>query len=97
MVRVVQTNAEELADASQAGADPRVAVHPGQGRRIQLLQLRQRLRQQDVPPDIGNHTREVADLSVAVEQSGFFTAGSSVSQKLHSCSIWPSFQFPVAS
>ena len=51
-----------------------------QRRRIDLTKMRERLGQEHVAADVGNHTRQVADHVVRIEKARVFLGHGAISQ-----------------
>ena len=83
MVGVVEADADELADAGDAGPEPRLTVHQRQAGGIERGQLLQRVWIKEPAGNVVDPARGVANAALAVDQTGLLPAYLSKSQKFH--------------
>jgi hypothetical protein len=88
MVGIIQTDADELADAPDARADAQAGRQFRKATDIEIAKTLQSLRQEHGAGDIGNDRGQIAKRPFAVEQRGFFTTFLADTQQFHS-SILP--------
>jgi hypothetical protein len=80
MVGVVEPNANEFADRSDACADSLLRRNHGQRLRIERTQAVYAFRQQCIPRDVGYEVGNVAPQSVTVHQGRALLTQGSISQ-----------------
>ncbi len=85
VVGIVQADADELADPSDAGPDPGIAADGGQVSRVERGNFRQPVGRQHVAGDVVHMGRQVADGAARIEKSGLFLPFRAISQELHPC------------
>jgi len=84
VVRVIETDADELADLGQRHAKAGIAAHQGQHLFVELGQLAQGLVGQLRAVNIGNHAGQVAQFAFFIDQARFFLAWTSITNEFHS-------------
>ncbi len=84
VVGIVQTDADELADVADAGADAGRSVHLGQALRVEARQLGETGLAKRIPGDIRNDALQRADRTVAVHQGWLFLALGADAHQFHS-------------
>src|SRR4029077_14717495 len=83
MVRVIQPDGDQIADPADARADPRLALDDWQPAGRGLLDLREASWRQGIAGKVGHDFREIADVSLCVDDAGFFAAGRAEADELH--------------
>ena len=90
VIGIIEADADEFADAADAGADAGSAGDERERRRIESGDALEGVGREGFACEIGDYGGEVADLVGFVEQAGFFFAGLTVAQEFHfgSDGIW---------
>ena len=83
VIGVVEADAEEFADAGDAGADAGVAGDDGQGVGIDAAEVLEGIGQEGRASDVGQDVSERADVAFGVEEAGLFVARVAVAQEFH--------------
>src|SRR5215471_9270799 len=83
VVGIVEPDGDEIADAANAGAEPRIAANERQLVDRGLANLGEALGRQRFCGDIRHHFREVADAAFGVDDSGLLTAARAEADELH--------------
>jgi hypothetical protein len=71
MVRVVEPDADHLADAGERAAESGMAADRGQPRHVELLQALERGRREHLRRDVVDHRGQRAELAVGADDTGF--------------------------
>ena len=83
MIRIIQTDANDFSDMRYRNAIARLAAHQRQTLGLDFGELRQRFLRQRVGSDVIKDAREITELALKIDQSGFFMAGAAVTYQLH--------------
>jgi hypothetical protein len=83
MVKVVESDADELANGANAGTEPWRASDKRQSRKVNSPQFGLGFREQDRARYVGNYGGEVAKSSIGINRSRVLIAGPSNSYEFH--------------
>ncbi len=83
MIGIVEADADELADAGNARAVTRTGRGEGERRRIDGGDLCQASIGEGIAGDVVDHTGEVADLAIGIDEAGFFSARRAEAEQFH--------------
>jgi hypothetical protein len=83
VVVIIQANADEFADFRYRHAKAGIAAHHRQVFVRDLGQLAQYLVRQLFGTDVIDHAGQVAQLAFIINQTGFFFAGTAVTNQFH--------------
>ena len=83
MVGIVETDADELSRAGDAGTEARLAGDGRQGLRIEPGKAGERRRIQGLAADVGDVAGQIADGAVRIDETGLFGAGGAIANKFH--------------
>jgi hypothetical protein len=86
VVGIIEPDGDEIADAADASADARLALHQRQLFRLELAQLVQARGRQRCTRDVGDHLRQVADAAFLIDHAGLFAAGRAIANEFHDLS-----------
>jgi hypothetical protein len=87
MIGIVEPNAHELPDVAYARTDTLIAIDTGKCGGIDAAHPVETCVGENVPGDVGNDPREVADVAIQIEHSGFFLSRTAVTQQLHGLAL----------
>src|SRR5262249_18702548 len=83
MIGIVEPDGDEVADAGDARADARLALHQWQLVDRRLADLGETLGRERFACQIRNHLGEIADAALGVDDSGLFAAVRAEADELH--------------
>jgi hypothetical protein len=83
MVRVVEPDADHLADAGERAAESGMAADRGQPRHVELLQALERGRGEHLRRDVVDHRGQRAELAVGADDAGLLRSESAISHESH--------------
>ena len=89
VVRVVEADADDLADSGERAAEPRPAADRRKPRRLERTQALLAGGREHVRRDVAHDARQIAQRAVLVEEARLLGSGASVAYELHgtaSCS-----------
>ncbi|MGF6874468.1 hypothetical protein OKW35_003940 [Paraburkholderia sp. MM5477-R1] len=85
VIRIVQADADELADLADARSNARITFDDRERCRIERAQFRETFIAEPSAVDIAHHLRQIANLALRVEQARLFLAFRPITKQFHRC------------